>query len=345
MRLLLLGGTWFLGRSLAEAALTRDWQVTTFSRGHSGHDAEGTECVRGDRSSLADLSQLSHLGRWDAVVDTSGHVPGLVATAARALRPLTDRYVYISTVNAYQGWPSEPLTDDSPVYDVPPDMISATPGADRGMAPAVEYGQMKAASELAAQHYFDHQCLILRPGVILGPYEYVGRLPWLLRRMQRGGRVLAAGNPSQLIQPVDVRDLTSFILDAITQKLAGAMNVTAPIGHSSYGEMLNACRDVTGQQATLVWVDEEWLSRQEVTPWTEIPLWRTARGAWNVSSARAEAAGLACRPLPETVADTWAWMNREEPMRHERADEIGLDPAKEQRLLHAWDRYSTHTGG
>jgi 2'-hydroxyisoflavone reductase len=102
--------------------------------------------------------------------------------------------------------------------------------------------------------------------------------------------------------------------------------------------MLDACREVTGGAAELVWVDDEWLSGQDVTPWTEIPLWRTAAGAWNVTSARAQAAGLSCRPLPQTVADTWAWLNSEEPMPHERADEIGIDPGKEQRLLTAWQR-------
>ena len=206
------------------------------------------------------------------------------------------------------------------------------------MAPAAEYGQLKAACEMAAQQRFGSECLVMRPGVILGPYEYVGRLPWLLERMRRGGPVLAAGDPARPIQPVDVRDLSAFILHAIDGGPNGAMNVTAPKGHSTYGEMLRTCRDVTGGDARLIWVDDEWLSNQDVTPWTEIPLWRTAPGAWNVSSARAEAAGLTCRPLPETVADTWAWMNREDPIQHERAGEIGIDPEKEQRLLAAWDR-------
>ena len=204
------------------------------------------------------------------------------------------------------------------------------------MAPAVEYGALKATCELAARQWFADDCLILRPGVVIGPYEYVGRLPWWLNRMRRGGQVLAAGDPRRPIQPVDVRDLAAFILRAAEHGLGGTMNVTAPVGHSTYGEMLAACRDVTGGAAELVWVDDQWLSGQDVTPWTEIPLWRTAAGAWNVSSARAEAAGLSCRPLRDTVADTWAWMQQEELMPHERADEIGIDPAKEQRLLDAW---------
>jgi 2'-hydroxyisoflavone reductase len=340
MRLLIMGGTWFLGRTLAEQALARGWHVTTFSRGRSGHDVRGTEPIRGDRARPADIAGLAAAGHWDAVVDTSGHVPAMVATAASALRPVADRYLYISTVNAYRGWPEEPLTDASPTYDAAAGMIPVTTGADRGLAPAAEYGRLKAACEQAAQQQFrDGRCLILRPGVVVGPYEYVGRLPWLLRRMHQGGPVLAAGDPGRPIQPLDVRDLAAFIVLAISSQLSGAMNVTAPIGHSTYGDMLGACRDVTGRRADLVWVDDQWLSEQDVTPWTEIPLWRTAPGSWAVASERAAHAGLACRPLRDTVADTWDWMGREDPMPHERAGEIGIDAAKEQELLAAWERY------
>jgi 2'-hydroxyisoflavone reductase len=336
MRLLILGGTWFLGRTLAEQAIAAGWQVTTFSRGRSGHDVPGAEAIRGDRQEPSDIARLAEAGPWDAVVDASGQIPAVVAASAQALRPRAARYVYLSTVNAYQGWPDELLTDDSPVYEPGPEEIAAMVGAAEGMAPAVEYGALKATCELAARQRFGDDCLILRPGVVLGPYEYVGRLPWWLNRMSRGGQVLAAGDPRRPIQPVDVRDLAAFILRAAERGLSGAMNVAAPIGHSTYGEMLAACREVTGGTAELIWVEDHWLSDQDVTPWTEIPLWRTAPGAWNVSSARAEAAGLSCRPLRDTVADTWAWMQQEEPMAHERADEIGIDPAKEQRLLDAW---------
>lgn len=339
MRLLILGGTWFLGRTLAELARGDGWRVTTFSRGRSGHDVPGTQQIRGDRNDLADVRRLAGAGPWDAVVDTSGYVPSMVETTAAELRPAAGRYVYISTVNAYKGWPSEPLTDNSPVYDAADTAVSSAAGAAQGLAPAAEYGQLKADCERAACGRFgDQDCLILRPGVVLGPYEYVGRLPWLLRRMRRGGPVLAAGDPSRPIQPLDVRDLAAFILHAISAGLAGTMNVTAPVAHSTYGQMLDACREVTGGHAELVWVDDQWLSGQDVTPWTEIPLWRTAPGAWNVISARAQAAGLSCRPLPQTVADTWTWMSREEPMPHERAGEIGIDPGKEQRLLTAWEQ-------
>jgi nucleoside-diphosphate-sugar epimerase len=339
MRLLILGGTWFLGRILAEQAIARGWQVTTFSRGQSGHDVPGTAAIRGDRTRHGDVAALASAGPWDAVVDTSGYVPEMVAASAATLRKVAGRYVYLSTVNAYRGWPNEPLTDESPLYDATDGAASERAEASRGMAPAAEYGQLKADCERAVQHQFPNgDCLILRPGVVLGPYEYVGRLPWLLNRMHSGGPVLAAGDPARSIQPIDVRDLAAFILVAISDQLSGAMNVTAPIGHSTYSTLLDTCNKVTGNHAELVWVEDQWLAEQDVTPWTEIPLWRLAPGAWAVSSTRAANAGLTCRSLEITVADTWVWLSREQPMPHERASEIGLDPTKEQRLLAAWQR-------
>jgi nucleoside-diphosphate-sugar epimerase len=329
MRLLVLGGTWFLGRTLVEQALGRGWQVSTFSRGRDGYDVVGAEVIRGDRRLNVDMDRLTGAGPWDAVVDTSGMEPAMVAIAASALRNVVSRYVYISTVSVYQGWPTEPLTDDSSLLDSYADLAA--------LPERIQYGVLKSGCEAAARAHIDgERLLILRPGVVLGPYEYVGRLPWLLRRMQRGGAVLAAGDPGRPIQPIDVRDLAAFALDAIANDVVGAMNVAAPHGHSTYGELLRACRDATGGSANLVWVADDWLAAQEVTRWSEIPLWRTAAGAWAVSSSRAEAAGLACRPLTDTVTDTWAWLQTEEPVAHERANEIGIARDKETRLLAAW---------
>jgi len=342
MRLLILGGTWFLGRTVAEQAISAGWQVTTFSRGRSGHDVPGAVPVRGRRENADDVARLAASGRWDVVVDTSGYTPAAVGTAARTLKGRADRYVLISTVNAYRGWPTEPLADESQVYEDAGDEARPVPSAAEVLAPGgIRYGQGKAAGERALARWFpEPDSLVLRPGVILGPYEYIGRLPWLLRRMERGGEVLAAGSPSRPIQPVDVRDLSEFVLHAARAGLSGAMNVTAPLGHATYGGLLQSCRDVTGGHCELEWVADDWLAAQDVTPWSEIPLWRTTAGAWHVSSQRARAAGLTCRPLTETVAGTWDWLRREDPVPHERAAEIGLDAEKEERLLAAWRQHA-----
>jgi nucleoside-diphosphate-sugar epimerase len=342
MRLLILGGTWFLGRTIAEHAIEAGYQVTTFSRGRSGRDVPGTIPVRGRREDPDDVARLASSGRWDVVVDTSGYTPETVGLAARMLRDRADRYVLISTVNAYRGWPTEPLTDQSQVYEDAGDGARPVPSAAKILAPGgIAYGQGKAAGERAlARSFAEADRLVLRPGVILGPYEYIGRLPWLLRRMDRGGVVLAAGSPSRPIQPVDVRDLSEFVLHAAKTGRSGAMNVTAPLGHATYSGLLESCRSVTGGHCELVWVADDWLAVQDVTPWSEIPLWRTTAGAWRVTSERALAAGLTCRPLPETVADTWAWLRRENPVPHQRAAEIGLDAVKEEQLLAAWREHA-----
>ena len=347
MRLLILGGTWFLGRTIAEEAIAAGWQVTTFSRGRSGHDVPGAVPVRGHREDPDDLARLAGSGPWDMVVDTSAYTPEAVDLAARTLRDRAGRYVLISTVNAYRGWPTEPLSDESPVYNDAGDGARPVPSAAGVLAPSgIRYGQGKAAGERALTRWFpEPDSLILRPGVILGPYEYVGRLPWLLRRMERGGDVLAAGSPSRAIQPVDVRDLSEFVLHVARIGLSGAVNVTAPPGHATYGELLESCREVTGGHCELVWIADDWLAAQDVTPWSEIPLWRTTAGAWNVSSERARAAGLTCRPLPETVTGTWNWLRREDPVPHERAAEIGLGAVKEERLLAAWRKHAAGRQG
>lgn len=337
MRLLILGGTWFLGRTLAELAVAWGWEVTTYSRGLHGRDAAGTCPVHGRREDPGDMARLADAGLWDAVVDTSGYTTDVVELAARTLRDHAGRYVLVSTVNVYRGWPAVPLTDESPTYQDAGEAAGPLPLAAKVPALDVGYGQRKAACERVVQRAFGPAgSLVLRPGVILGPYEYIGRLPWLLRRMERGGRVLAAGPPSRPIQPVDVRDLAAFIMHAVEKSLAGAMNVTAPPGHATYGELLEGCRDTAGARAELVWADEDWLLAQPVTPWTEIPLWRTTAGAWHVSSDRARDAGLACRPLRQTIADTWDWLGHDDPVPHERAAAIGMEPRKEQEMLAAW---------
>jgi len=337
MRLLLLGGTRFVGRTVAELASARGHEVTTFNRGRSGEDVVGIVAVRGDRESTDDLNRLAMRAKWDAVVDTSGFFPNVVAASARALSASVERYAFVSTVSVYSGWPLEPLSEASPLLACPPD---AGPdfGADDPSGSPTQYGILKAGCERAvAEVCPDDASLIVRPGVILGPHETVGRLPWWLLRMARGGSVLAPGRPSRGIQPIDVRDVAGFILDNLESKHAGTFNLTAPSGRDTFGGMLSACREATGTEAELVWVDDEVLVDAGVRQWTELPLWRTSPGTWAVSSQRALEAGLSCRPLAETVRDTWAWLwAGGVAAADERLSEHGIDPVKERALLDDW---------
>lgn len=336
MRLLVLGGTWFLGRVMVEAALQRGHSVTTFNRGRTGADAAGVEALRGDRERPADLARLSQAAPWDAVIDTSASVPRVALSSACALADRVDRYVLVSTVSVYSEWPHRGVSEMSPVRECAPD---AGPGSASVYG---TYGVLKAGCERAVQQWFDGRALVLRPGVILGPYENIGRLPWWLHRVRRGGRVVAPGRPDRSIQPVDVRDVVDFALHCLETGVTGIFNVAAPKAHATYGELLRACVEVTGSDAELVWVPDDFLVERDVRQWTELPMWRVPPGTWDVAADRAASAGLVCRPLTETVHDTWRWLNAggrpvELPTGHLRREEHGIDPSKERCLLTAWE--------
>jgi 2'-hydroxyisoflavone reductase len=327
-----LGGSWFVGRVIAEDAVARGWDVTVFNRGRSASPPGGVTVIQGDRTSAGDLSRLADSGPWDAAIDVAGTVPTMVRDAARALRPAASKYVFVSSVSAYSGWPGEAVTESSPLHDGDPDR-----GDEEG--PAHPYGAMKVGSEAAVRREFDSdQVLVLRPGVVLGPHEYVGRLKWWLNRALRGGQILAPGRPDRSIQPIDVRDLAAFALDQIANKGSGTYNV-APPADCTYRDLIVACLTATGGHGELLWIDDDWLAAQDARQWTELPLWRVPPGTWAMDTTRATAAGLTCRPLTATVHDTWAWLSSGgRPVDHERDAEHGIDADKERALLSAAER-------
>ncbi|WP_328913243.1 MULTISPECIES: NAD-dependent epimerase/dehydratase family protein [unclassified Streptomyces] len=340
MNVLVLGGTWFLGKAVTEEAVARGWTVSAFNRGRSGVAADGVREIHGDRTVAADLARLakSRSGPWDMVVDTSASelAPRDVLAGAKCLAPVTGRYVYISTVNAYKGWPDEPLTENSEVLDGPADAdIDYGRLPEDWDGPDWYYGRQKAGAERAVQAAFGAERVsILRPGVILGPGEYVGRLPWWLNRAAQGGAILAPGDPDKSIQPVDVRDVASFALDQATTVGAGTYNVVAPLGRDTMRTLLESCLNVTGSGGHLVWAPDDVLTNERVQQWTELPLWRTNAGVWRVSSERAQTAGLTCRPLADTVADTWDWLRQGGiPIEHPRWLDHGIAPEKERKIL------------
>ncbi|MFJ6437777.1 NAD-dependent epimerase/dehydratase family protein [Streptomyces sp. NPDC091416] len=334
MRLLVMGGTWFLGRRIAEDAMKRGWEVSTFTRGRSGTDVPGVQAQRGDRTAVDDLRGLATKGPWDAVIDTSSSdlAPRDVLLATSALKDVVSRWVHVSTVSVYQDWPHHPLSESSALLECPADADSTYGYTGEGGSPTV-YGFQKAGGERAVDRAFAGRAVFLRPGVILGPGEYVGRLPWWLNRAERGGRILAPAPGSRVIQPVDVRDVATFALDQAQGVLPGSFNVAHPEG-ITFTRFLETCLTVTGAAGDPVWVGPETLSANGVKQWTEIPLWRTHEGVWAVDASRATAAGLRCRPVAETIADTWAWLRSEgRPVPHPRWAEHGIDPAKEAAVL------------
>jgi hypothetical protein len=322
---------------VVQDAIRRGIEVTVFHRGVSGlKPLAGVRVVLGDRENVADLQRLARLGPWDAVVDVAGSVPAVVGRSAGILADVAARYVFVSTISAYRDWPHHPVDETSPLWDGDPDLDPGTRAWDPDA-----YGPLKVGCELACRRAFDaDRLLILRPHVVLGRYEYVGRLPWWLGRMRRGGQVRAPA-PVRAIQPVDVRDLSRFLLDGIGRRGHGDFNVAAPCHAATYGQLLDECRRTVAEDAVepaeLVWVDEDWLVAQGVTQWTELPLWRHAGAPWGMNVDRAQAVGLRTRPLAETVGDTWSWLiGGGQPIAHERTAQHGMDPAREAALIARW---------
>jgi 2'-hydroxyisoflavone reductase len=334
MRLLVIGGTSFLGRATVEEALRRGESVTTFNRGQSGPDVPGVAALRGDRSSDTDLAQLA--GReFDAVVDTCGFVPEVVGRSAAVLsrgRSADAFYAFVSSMSATTTWPHSPTPDDAPGQACPADA-----GPDAG-----DYGKLKAGCERAVTDVYGDRALVVRAGLILGPHENVSRLPWWLQRVARGGEVLAPGDPDVRMQLVDARDLAAFMLGCAQRGTGGTVNATGPQGNATMRGWLEDCVDVTGSDATLTWVPDDLLLEHRVEVWTELPLWmapgQEADHVWSAETGKAQRLGLRSRPVAETVADTWAWLRDEGPAAKPDRDYVadhGIDPEKEQRILAA----------
>jgi 2'-hydroxyisoflavone reductase len=340
MRLLVLGGTRFLGRSIVDEAVSRGYDVTTFTRGVSGHTRPGAEALHGDRTSHPDLDQLARR-EWDAVIDTSVLDPVHVAASARVLADHAGHYTYISSISAYAGFPAEPVTEDSPA-------VEGTFGAE-GNSPDIEYGLLKVGSERAAGDAFPGRSLIVRPGLIVGPHENVGRLPWWLARFAAGGTVLAPGAPERPVQVTDARDLAAWTVDNTRRGIPGTVNVPGAVG-TTMGELMTACARATGaatgdaaEGGVLRWVPDSALVAMGLDEDADLPIWAPDTpenaGIWQVSGDRALRTGIRYRPLADTVHDTWLWMRQEaaatgkQPGEIGRRAGIGMDDAREREVL------------
>ena len=331
MRLLVLGGTQFVGHAVVGEALARGWHVTVANRGLSGSPQSGVHAVMVDRTVPGAFAALEG-EHFDVVLDTWSGAPMVVRDAACALRSQSDHWVYVSSRSVY-SWPLDRGADESaPLVDGDPD------------AAASDYPADKRGAELALERELGADRVVhLRAGLILGPRDNVGRLPWWLRRIARGGRTLAPARSGLPIQYVDPRDLASFALDVAQAGRSGPIDVVSPPGHATLGDVLSECVAVTGSDAELVWVDPAFLKEQDVAPWTELPIWlpedEEVYALHTSEVTRALAWGLSNRPVRETVADCWAWVAQidSDGTAPPPRPDIGLDPARETELLARWD--------
>ncbi|HEU5206940.1 MAG TPA: SDR family oxidoreductase [Gaiellaceae bacterium] len=317
MRLLLLGGPRFLGRAIVDAALERGHAVTFFNRGRTNPDLyPDVERLVGDRAS--DLSAIT--GReWDAVVDTCGYLPRDVRASAEALAR-SKVYCFVSSVSVYAD-SSRPIDETSPVESL--GELAEDDVTDES------YGPLKALCEDAVRDVLAERALVVRPGLIVGPHDPTGRFTYWPHRVARGGEVLAPAPPDEPTQFIDVRDLGDWIVSLCEKRSGGTFNATHP--GVSWGELLDTCVFVTGSDATISWIDRDFLAELEVGQWMELPLWIHDPEATyfdRVDVTRALAAGLVFRPLAETVRATLA------DARTTAA--AGLTPERESELLEAW---------
>jgi 2'-hydroxyisoflavone reductase len=329
VNLLVLGGSRFVGRAVVDEGLRRGWTVTTFNRGGGPAEHQGVEWLLGDRLRAGDVAQLS-ARRWDCVVDTWAGPPRAVRDSAAVLADRAERYVYVSSESVYAHPPPLGGDESSPTVDAAAD-------ADEG-----DYPSLKRGSELAIEAAFGDRAVFARAGTILGPYEDVGRLTWWLLRMDRGGEVLAPSPTELALQYVDVRDLARWLLNAASSQLSGAFNIASRPGHTTTGALLEACRQAAGGRAALTWVDPDHVERSGIQPWSELPIWLPPddeyRWMLNMNVERAHATGLRCRPLEDTVSDTWEWLlsiDKQPPLR-QGASPPGVDDAKERAALATW---------
>ncbi|MFI9328531.1 NAD-dependent epimerase/dehydratase family protein [Kitasatospora sp. NPDC052868] len=327
MRLLLLGGTEFVGRALTEDALARGWEVTVFHRGTHAPPA-GVRALHGDRTAEGGLAALAE-GEWDAVVDTWAGAPSAVRDSARLLADRVGRYAYVSSRSVY-AYPTPADADESAP------LVEGSP--DDGEMP---YPQSKRGGELAVLDAFGDRALFARAGLIVGRYENIGRLPWWLNRIARGGPVLAPGPQDLALQFIDVRDLAAWTLDALAAGLHGAYDLVSPQGHGTMAQLLAECARVTGSDAELRWTTPEAIADAGIEPWWDLPFWvppgELHETLYRADVAKAAAAGLRCRPLAETVADTWEWLQSVGGTAPQRPDRrvVGLTPEQEAKALGA----------
>jgi 2'-hydroxyisoflavone reductase len=317
VKLLVLGGTKFLGRAIVEAALQRGHDVTIFHRGETNRGLFGdrVEEVLGDRD--GGLGALA-AGRWDAVVDTSGYFPRVVGASAELLAQRADHYTFVSSISVYDDFSTGP--DEGSATKTLEDETVEEMGDEYQY-----YGGLKALCEQAVERSFGGRTLVVRPGLIVGPHDPTDRFTYWPVRLARGGEILAPGPPERVVQFVDVRDLAAWIMRLAEERRGGVFNATNQ--GVSMGELL-AGADVT-------WVPDEFLVEHGVGEWIELPLW-IADPEWaghhHADVSRAVAAGLRFRPVAETVRDTAEWA----ATRGEHEPEAGLASERERELLEAW---------
>jgi len=334
VRLLILGGTRFLGRHLTQLAQERGYSITLFNRGKTNADLfPEVEHLHGDRDGQLD-SLKGH--KWDAVIDDSGYFPRHVRLSAELLSPSVGHYLFISSISVYASL-DKPADERSPVGKLKDETVETMTNEN--------YGPLKALCEKAAEAAMPGRTTVVRPGLIVGPYDATDRFTYWPARAARGGEMLAPGTPVDPIQFIDVRDLADFVLNAVEKRIFGTFNTLSPPQMFQMGDLVNASINAAVELAhpdpapTAVWVPADFLEKQKVAPWSDMPVWIPEKGedaaAAQTSAARAIKAGLTIRPIHTTVSDTLAW-HLKRPDTERETLKAGMTAEREQKVLSDW---------
>jgi len=329
LRILILGGTGFIGPHMVSEALRRGHDVTLFNRGRTNNKLfPDLVTLTGDRDNGLDALK-GH--SWDVVIDNSGYVPRHVADSARLLASAASHYVYVSTISVYASL-ADPVDEDAPLAWIEDESVEEVTNQT--------YGPLKALCEKrAAREFGEDRLTILRPTYICGPGDKTDRYTYWPARTQLGGEMIWPGTPEDKIQIIDVRDLANFTIDVTEKRVTGTYNTVTPAGSFSMGDLLQDSLAVTAADMTPVWVDYEFIQSQDTGEGNAFPLWsppvRENAGNALVSGERAVAEGLKNRPTRETARDTVRWWKTLPAERTEKT-RAGLSPEIETSLLEAW---------
>ncbi len=333
MKILIIGGTQFVGRHLADAALARGHELTLFNRGQSSTDLfPEAEHLRGDRD--GDGLHVLKGRMWDAVIDTCGYVPRIVKQSAELLADSVANYVFISTISVYADFKTPGQDENSPLGMMADPSVEDINGET--------YGPLKVLCEQAVEAALPGRALQIRPGFIVGPYDPTDRFTYWPHRVALGGEVLAPGSPDQPVQIIDARDLAEWTISMMERGATGIYNATGPDDTLTLGTILDTCREVSGSGARLTWVPDAFLKDNDADSTSLLPFYIPVSadmpGLMMASIAKAAAAGLTFRPLADTVRDTLDW-DKTRPADAPR--KVGMPRERERELL---EKYATQEG-
>jgi 2'-hydroxyisoflavone reductase len=340
LRILILGGTGFTGPFQVRYALERGHKVTVFNRGktHPGETPKEVEQLVGDRNGQLDALKNR---KWDVVIDNPTMLPAWVRDVAQVLKGNVERYVFISTISVFADT-SKPGTDESAPLAKYSGADAMKETRDTVIASKFAlYGPLKALSEQEAEKWFPKHTLIIRPGLIVGPRDETDRFTYWPVRIDRGGEVLAPGDPGDPVQFVDGRDLAEWVVRMVEQGETGIYNATGPGKTLGVGAMLEGIKTANKSNANFTWANTDFLEAQKVAPWSDMPVWVPPRGEeagmGRISIQRALAKGLTFRPLADTARDTLTWF-KSQPAERQAKLKAGLSPEREAEVLAAWHK-------